>query len=352
MVRQTYTLYCHEDTDGGIAAAIYGQHILRKYKSYGWEVEITSVAHGLPMDDWSCREISFPCAILDFSLHSQFLNERFFQKAQPWIRKLGAAERIPPCAWIDHHPTGSTFSVLTPENISEAIPQAVVKWDTKSISTPGLLRTHHKELGIPQDIIQTWEEYIDIAEIVDGALFATPDAAHDFSSPAVQMQTLFSTEHPLVDRGALFGRLVRDVMADPNPERLLERDPLYPAILEYECDRHIQRVQFYERYTTRVKNVAVSNFIHHNNFPGLSRFLPYVLFPDVEYAVQVLPKLKGMASISCGINPWKKTLHPNKHLGNFFAENFFGGGHSFVAGGKVAEEDSYMINNLVEFLCE
>lgn len=352
MARQVYTIYCHEDTDGGIAAAIFAQHVLRKYKTSGWDVDIVPVAHGLQADDWSCREILFPCAILDFSLHPQFLNERFFQKAHQWARKLGSQANVPQCAWIDHHPTGSTFSVLTLENIAQALPQVQVKWDVNSISTPGLLRTHHKELGIPLDIIQNWEEYIDLAEIVDGALYSNPAAAYDFSSAAVRLQTLFLTEHPVVDREALFKKLVRDIMADPSPERLFERDTVYPAILQYERECHVQRLQFYGKHTSRVKNVAVSNFMLHSQFPGLSRFLPYMFYPEVEYAIQVLPRSRGVSAISCGINPWNKPSSASKHLGNYFAEHFSGGGHSFVAGGKISEEDAHLVDNLVGFLCE
>ncbi len=350
MSRQLYTLYCHEDTDGGIAGAIFAHHILRKYKNHGWDIDIVPVAHGLTNDEWACREIVFPCAILDFSLHSQFLNDRFFQKAHAWAKKLGSQDRVPGCAWIDHHPTGSTFAFLTPDNIKTTVPQPLIKWDTASISTPGLLRTHHKELGIPLDIIQEWEEYIDIAEIVDGALYATPDAAHDFSIPAVRLQTLFSTTHPVISKDLLFKSLVQNIMANPNPENLLDCDPLYAGILEYEQEKHIQRVHFYRENTKEIHNVGISNFMHNAQFPGLSRFLPYALFPDIEYAIQILPQSHGVSSISCGINPWKKPFSDNKHLGNFFAEHFSGGGHSFVAGGKILTEDCHLIETLIAFL--
>jgi hypothetical protein len=230
------------------------------------------------------------------------------------------------------------------------MPQALIKWDTASISTPGLLRTHQQELGIPLDIIQEWEEYIDIAEIVDGALYATPDAAHDFSIPAVRLQTLFSTTHPFINKELLFKNLVKDIMASASPEKLLDKDPLYTGILEYEREKHVQRFQFYTKHTKQMENVAISNFMQHNHFPGLSRFLPYALFPDVEYAIQILPESHGVSSISCGINPWKKPNCDDKHLGNFFAEHFSGGGHSFVAGGKIAGEDVHLIDTLITFL--
>jgi hypothetical protein len=350
MTRQVYTIYCHEDTDGGIAAAIFAQHILQKYGAFGWVVDIVPVAHALSAHDWSCREISLPCAILDFNLHAQFLNERSFKKNHAWARKLGGTSRVPPCAWIDHHPTGPTFSVLSAENIAAAMPEVLVKWDTNSISTPGLLRTHHKELGIDLGIIQTWEQYIDIAEIVDGALYATASAAHDFHSPAVRVQTLFSTEHPLIHKEKLLKQLVNNIMHQPNPEKLFECDSLYPSILQYEREQHLQRAQCYNAFTTRSGNVALSNFMRHAEFPGLSRFLPYTLFPDVEYAIHVLPLSEGVAPITCGINPWKKPKDNSKHLGNYFAEYFSGGGHSFVAGGKIHEEDLNHIEDLISFL--
>ncbi len=350
MAKQIYTIYCHEDTDGGIAAAIYANYVLSRYKQYGWDVEITPVSHGLSNDDWACREISFPCAILDFSLHSQFLNDRFFQKASLWERRLGNADHVPRCAWIDHHPTGSTFAVLTPENIEKSIPHAQVKWDANSISTPGLLRTWHKELGISRSLLEQYEEYIDLAEIVDGALFATAESAHDFLAPAVWLQALFSTEHPTIDRIALFRKLVRNIMADPNPEHLLERDSIYSALVLHERDLHILRVQAYSQCARVVGDTVIADFMNSQNFCGLGRFIPYLLYPESNYAIQVFPKSRGTSSISCGINPWKKPTGPEKNLGNYFAEHFHGGGHSFVAGGRIHETDIHNLDLLIDFL--
>jgi hypothetical protein len=350
LAKQIYTIYCHEDTDGGVAAAIYAQTILERYKQFGWDIEISPVNHGVPADDWSCREISYPCAILDFSLHSQFLNERFFMRSTAWAKKLGGAHLVPRCAWIDHHPTGASFSILTPENITKSIPNALVKWDTHSISTPGLMRTWHEELNIPRAIIERYEEYVDLAEIVDGALFATAESAHDFSTPAVWLQALFSTEHPAVNRTSLFRKIVRDLMADPNPERLLEKDVLYSALVQHERDLHAQRVQAYAQHSRLIGNTLITDFMNANMFCGMGRFIPYLLYPDITYAIHVLPKSRGVSSISCGINPWKKPSGPEKHLGNYFAEHFQGGGHSFVAGGRVQESETRSIDLLAEFL--
>jgi hypothetical protein len=105
--------------------------------------------------------------------------------------------------------------------------------------------------------------------------------------------------------------------------------------------------------TRREGNVAIANFVGETANEGLGRFLPYLLFPDVEYAVHVLPKAKGMATVSCGINPWNKPKtgdRAEKHLGNYFAAHFGGGGHAFVAGGKIQEADVAEIDRLIDFI--
>lgn len=94
----------------------------------------------------------------------------------------------------------------------------------------------------------------------------------------------------------------------------------------------------------------VANFFHLNDFDGIGRFIPFVMHPEAKYAIHVFPKHKGNATISCGINPWNKPESSDKHLGNYFAKHFDGGGHSFVAGGRVPEDQIEKIEELVEFI--
>ena len=94
----------------------------------------------------------------------------------------------------------------------------------------------------------------------------------------------------------------------------------------------------YKKNTTLNGKVAFANFSRSRDYVGLGRFIPYMLFEKAQYALHLMPGFqKEHYAISCGINPWNKPQGIEKHLGNYFAKNFMGGGHAFVAGGKVAE---------------
>lgn len=352
MSAHTYHIYSHADADGGIAAAIFMRFLAQSYGPHGWRIDVTPVNHGPTQNDWVLREIHWPCAILDFTLHPSLLSERFFMKKTSAAERVGGADKVPPCYWIDHHPTGSSYSFLTAENAEALLKDVVTKWDVGAISTPGLLRSHRRELGLPDALVAEYEAYIDHAEIIDGALYATAEAAHDYGSPVIKLQTLFSPSHPAIDRSALYRQLVHFIAKNPRLEDLFDSDPIYAAVIDYEHRLHARQLAAYTQITQMRGNVAVANFFDAQNvkFEGLGRFLPYLLFPEVEYAIHVLPKHKGHAAISCGINPWNKPIGKDKHLGNFFVKHFGGGGHAFVAGGKIVEEDLGLIDELIAFI--
>jgi hypothetical protein len=350
MQQNTYHIYAHSDSDGGIAAAIFAKFIHEKYAKYDWNIEITPVNHVTSQGEWQYKEISWPCAILDFTLHPALLSDRFFNKKWDLEKNNTSKKEIPECYWIDHHPTGAFFSFFSEENIHQISRDIIVKWDTRAISTPGLLRTHHEELGIAKRLIREYEEYIDIAEIIDGALYATCEAAHDFSLPPVKLQTLFNPSHPCIDRTALYKKISRYIWQNPSIEDLFDSDPIYASLIRYEEQEHNKQLRAYRKVTQMKGQVAVANFYNHSEYEGLGRFIPYLLFPNASYALHIIPKTKGTFAISCGINPWNKPVGPEKHLGNFFSRYFSGGGHAFVAGGKLDTKDWTKIENLISFL--
>ena len=350
-----FQIYSHADADGGIAAAIFGRHMLSHFGQFGWRMEYTPVNHGTVQDDWPTREIKWPCAILDFTLHPAMLSDRFHSRRNAVVAKLKDEAKVPRCTWIDHHPTGSSYPFLNDQNARQILPNVLTKWDCTAISTPGLLRTHHEELGISRELIGEYEDYIDLAEIIDGALYASAESAHDYSSDAIKLQTLFSSSHPCINRDSLFRKLVAQIESDSRVENLFDSDPIFWGVIQYEQGLYARQMRLYERHSALKGNVVVANFIKVPDHEGMGRFIPYLLYPEAQYAIHVIPKKQGMATISCGINPWNK---PNadgdgskaKHLGNYFADHFGGGGHAFVAGGKLSLTDEHLIEQLAEFV--
>lgn len=344
-----YSIYSHFDSDGGISAAILGNFIKSTYGKHGWDVDIAPVNYGGGKADWTLREITWPCAILDFALHPRLLDARFFVPQDSTQERLGT-KNVPCCYWVDHHPTGSSYPFLTAENVQELMPNVISVWDTTATSTPGLMRTHYEKLKLPKELILQYEYLIDLGEIIDGALYATAEAAHDFSSHAVRLQTLFNPSHPLVDRQGIYKQVARTLMGNPEVEFLFDSDPMFSALIEYERTLHVKRTRSYEKVTERRGSVALANFSNSDAFEGMGRFLPFLLYPDIEYAVHVTPTNRGTCTVSCGINPWNKPQNSDKHLGNYFAKHFEGGGHSFVAGGKVPSEKLKSIDELCDYL--
>lgn len=350
MPNRKYHIYSHADADGGIAAAIFSRFIHQKYGKYDWDVEIHSVQHGNKHGEWHLQAIAWPCAILDFTLHPSLLNDRFFIQGKQTAGIAKDEKHIPSCYWIDHHPTGSNFPFLNSENLDTMLPSVISKWDTHAISTPGLLRTHREELGIPHRLLKEYEEFIDLAEIIDGALFANGQAAHDFSTPAVKLQTLFCPSHPLVDKQALYKKLVQQIWKNPSVEDLFDTDPIYAALIAHEQNEFYKHLHAYQKVSKLKGKVAYTNFIQSKHYSSMGRFIPYLIYPESQYALHVMPKGKEEASLSCGINPWNPPKNQTKHLGNYFAQYFSGGGHAFVAGGKISLSKLEMLEQLIDHL--
>lgn len=350
MTEKIYRIYCHSDADGGIAAAIFAKFIHGIWSKHGWDVDVQPVNHASKEGDWHLRNIQWPCSILDFTLHPSLLSQRFFVNGMKEFQKEKDSKHMPNCYWIDHHPTGSSFPFLTQDNLKEFMPHVISKWDTSATSTPGLLRTHFNELNLPLKLIQEYEEFIDLAEIIDGALYVTCKAAHDFSSPAVKLQTLFNPGHPLIDKTALFKKLVRQIWKNPSVEDLFDSDPIYSALIVHEQKEFYKQLAAYQKVTKLRGSVAYANFMGSKHRATLGRFIPYFICEKSHYSIHVIPKGKEGASISCGVNPWNKPPTASKHLGNFFAEHFSGGGHAFVAGGKLTANEMPLVEKLIEYL--
>ncbi|RDB35364.1 hypothetical protein [Spirobacillus cienkowskii] len=348
-----YTIYSHSDADGGIAAALFTKFLYGKYGKYGWNVVVQPVNHVSSEGEWSLKEILWPCAILDFTIHPSFLSNRFFLNKTIQDKQLDDGNILPHCYWIDHHPTGSSYPFLSEANTAELIPNVITKWDTSAISTPGLLRKHFHELEFPGKIIQDYEEFIDLAEIIDGAMYVNSEAAHDFSSSAVKLQTLFNASHGIINKEALYKKLVKQIVKSPSVEDLFDSDLLYSSIIDFEEQQFNKQLRAYKKVIKKEGIIAFSDFSKSNEYKGMGRFVPYLLYAECNYALHVFPSYqKNTYSVSCGINPWNKPKNSFKHLGNYFAKNFAGGGHAYVAGGKVNDENFYKIRKLIDFLNE
>lgn len=356
-----YTIYSHADTDGAVAAALLFSHLRA---TFGAELDLVvrPVDHTTPDSarggGWSMMALSPPCAVLDFSLHPSLLAERF-GAAHPALEGRGGTPLK--SYWIDHHETGSPFSFVTPSELDRYFSQSVCAvWDPAASSTPALMRREASRLGIDSALLDRFSYAIDVADIVDAARFESPAAAHDFGEFSVRLQHLITSRHPLVHRDRLYCRLVEGLVAlaervDASPvdsslgwHSLVDQDPIYAALLEHEERQLNRRRQAYQQVLRCEGQVVVCDFREREQlWCGLGRFVPYELVSEAAYAVHIAPANRsGECAVTCGVNPWRPQTS-GLNLGHYFARSLSGGGHAYVAGGKISKGDSAAIDRLV-----
>lgn len=355
MTKTVFKILSHADTDGAIAALLIKAHLVERFGN-DLSIQIEPMNHGSAGGGtWSSKELKAPFAILDFTLDPSALLPRTYEPMKSLPSSLSELK----CYWIDHHATGAGLPFLTQENLHLYLPQHLVAvWDTEAKSTPGLMRKHYQRLGISPDVLKRYEQLIDWAEIIDGALFESAAAALNASDPIVQLDFLFSSKHPGLNSARFYQMAIDDLLKQNGefPLVILEHDPLYRAVIEYETRLNLRRRQAYESVIADADSgrIAVCDFRQHPElWRGLSRFVPYSLKPSCHFAIHITP-LGGRDStyaITCGQNPWNPP-RSLPSLGEYFAEHFAGGGHRFVAGGSMSADDSSSLDELISFLSE
>lgn len=381
-----YNIYSHFDFDGAVAAlllkAMLADHMAKNFPSKKDELQVqvqpvdhASIRQSGSVSSWDLTPLSGPCAVLDFSLHPLMLSDKFYDAIDEKSHHLGLQN-----FWIDHHATGAAYPFLTPENIRARVPSRLtVLWDPASLSTPGLMRAHRKELRLSDETIVRYEKLIDLCEIADGALFLSASDAANFDHLAVQLQALFSTHHPLIVRNKLYCALIDQLLdiEDGHFGQFLNFDPIYSVIIDYERRQHLLRFAAYQEVLQvggEPSQVAVADFRQRKElWQGFGRFVPYELAPECTYAIHISPaNAEGVCSITCGRNPWKRTQEEFAfaqaacnsggsrrdlatdsaepvpvELGKLFAGMFLGGGHQSVAGGTIREHDHKLLQDLI-----
>lgn len=359
-----YTIYSHADTDGAVAAALLVSQLRASFGSQ-LDIVVKPVDHTAPESGrsggWSMTALSPPCAVLDFSLHPSMLTERF-GSTHPALE--GKESRMLKSFWIDHHQTGSPFSFVTPSELDRYFSERICAvWDPTASSTPTLMRREAGRLGIDDAVLSRFSYVIDVADIVDAARFESPAAAHDFGEFSVRLQHLITSRHPLVQRDRLYCRLVDGLatlaeqidafQADTSLKwhSLVDQDLIYAPLLEYEEQQLKKRKQAYQQVIKSEGPVVICDFREREQlWCGLGRFVPYELVSEAAYALHIAPANKaGECAVTCGVNPWRRQASP-LNLGHYFAGALSGGGHAYVAGGKISKDDSFAIERLVHFL--
>ncbi|MGI4855113.1 MAG: hypothetical protein ACRYF4_13840 [Janthinobacterium lividum] len=178
------------------------------------------------------------------------------------------------------------------------------------------------------------------ADIIDGAKFASADAAVGLAEPALKLMTVIESAS---DPGFI-PRLIPLLTAQPLAATLQEdfvQQALQPRLEKHERDIALL-------CSRAVEDSGVITFdITDQPTEGYSKFIPYYLLPEAVYVVGV-SKSSFRTKISVGTNPW--TTIPAEDLANIAAicERYGGGGHARVGAISVPVNDAHEARRIAE----
>jgi len=166
------------------------------------------------------------------------------------------------------------------------------------------------------------KELVRWADIVDGALYESPESAVEMAQPAMKLtMAIESTEDPTF-MPRLIPLLTEMGLADIL-ERPFVRD-LLPGLLE----RHQQALALIRERSSCERGTIYFDITDHP-VEGYNKFIPYYLHPQATYSIG-LSRSSFRTKIAVGSNPWTK-VKP-EHMVNLatICERYGGGGHARV----------------------
>jgi hypothetical protein len=164
------------------------------------------------------------------------------------------------------------------------------------------------------------EELVTWADIVDGALYESAEAAVRMTAPAMQLT--------LVIEGSKGPRLVQQIirlMQSQSLERILA-DPAIQAEYKHLQATHLRNIEVIEKTGSCDRGVIYFDLVDYG-IEGYNKFIPYFLFPDSAYTVSVSTS-SFRTKVSVGSNPWVR--EPLRHNLATICERYGGGGHPKV----------------------
>jgi hypothetical protein len=160
------------------------------------------------------------------------------------------------------------------------------------------------------------------ADIVDGALYESPEAAVEMAAPAMKLTLIIeSTQDPeFIPRliPLLTEMSLAEVLAQPFVASLL------PPLLE----RHQQAIELI-RSRAEERDGTIFFDITDHLLEGFNKFIPYYLFPNATYSIG-LSKSSFRTKVAVGSNPWTKADPARMINLAQVCERYGGGGHARV----------------------
>lgn len=163
-------------------------------------------------------------------------------------------------------------------------------------------------------------ELIEWADIIDGALYESPQAAVEMKAPAMKLTMVIEAakDHDFVPR------LIPLLASKPLAEIL--REPFVAEILPPLMERHEHSIDLMKE-RTEFRDGTIFFDVTDQDLEGYNKFVPYYLHPESIYSVG-LSKSSFRTKVSVGSNPWAR----DDRLVNLakVCERYGGGGHARV----------------------
>jgi hypothetical protein len=160
------------------------------------------------------------------------------------------------------------------------------------------------------------------ADIVDGALYETPQIAVEMAEPAMKLTLIIeSSQDP-----AFIPRLIPLLTSMSLGEVLLQ--PFVAELLPSLLERHQQSLTLIGERTESVDGTLYFD-ITDQPVEGYNKFVPYFLHPEATYSVG-LSKSSFRTKVAVGSNPWTKAKPEDMVNLAQICERYGGGGHARV----------------------
>ena len=164
------------------------------------------------------------------------------------------------------------------------------------------------------------EELVTWADIVDGALYESAEAAVKMDAPAMKLTLVIEgTKGP-----ALVQKIIRQMQHKSLEEIIAAPD------IEAEYNRlhavHLHNIDVIRRAGSCESGVIYFDLVDYG-IEGYNKFIPYYLFPNSAYTVSVSTS-SYRTKVSVGSNPWVR--EPLRHNLATICERYGGGGHPKV----------------------
>jgi hypothetical protein len=219
--------------------------------------------------------------------------------------------------WFDHHQS-AFLTAADAENFRlHPGPKMFYEPDYKSC-TKLIATVSREKFGFDT---KSLDDLIYWGDIIDGAQYATPQAAVELVEPATQLALVIEA----APENGLPAKIIPELAYQPLSEMV--KLPIVAKHLEPLLARHRKSIDILRERAEASKGVVFFD-VSDLDLEGYNKFIPYLLHPECVYSVSVIAS-EVRAKVSLGTNPWN-LANADANLASL-AEKFGGGGHARVS---------------------